>query len=489
MRSLFSIASIALAAAGISDVSAETLRVPQDFSLVQRAISAAAPGDTVLIAAGTYEGNFSVLKPLTIQGAGLGKTVLLGRNREFNVLDYDAKGKFVLRGLTLKHGPKADDPDATEGMGLRLSHGEVVVSDISVEESVGTSIFLYSTRATLENISIVGTNGTYAMQANELLPGSTIKKVRFSVGETVLALAMENGACTFTDLAFNEPKPRSILITGENAAAKFENLKNAPEDFVLYEDGAKPEGPAKLVTPSDANTEDGEPPDPKIAEHTAAVAAQRRALVRELEKSMRGAKTSDEVAKVLLDYFTKMRGTLLEDESNDEVSSMENCEMEEFGRRFSARELDNLTPQFAVAFKQDVQTVNGRIGAYLFRPIEREKKVQAEEKVTEGLPALLAGWKKEKGTDPKVAAASFIEVIKAVSAKAENADSDLTEKIRNQLLGQISLFVDAHGPKGFNQLVRQMAAVTNTMVASENLHYSLSDQQRLSYVKWLIAGR
>lgn len=58
---------------------AATLAVPGDFATLREAVAAAAPGDVIEIAAGTYDQRVAVRHgPLTIRGAGIGATVIRG---------------------------------------------------------------------------------------------------------------------------------------------------------------------------------------------------------------------------------------------------------------------------------------------------------------------------------------------------------------------------------------------------------------------------
>lgn len=55
---------------------ASTIVVPRDFPTIQAAVDAAAPGDTIIVKAGTYTEEVVIAKDLTLRGAGAGATVI-----------------------------------------------------------------------------------------------------------------------------------------------------------------------------------------------------------------------------------------------------------------------------------------------------------------------------------------------------------------------------------------------------------------------------
>ncbi len=60
-------------------VQRRALRVPADYPTIAGAVSAASAGGTVLVAAGTYEENIVIDKPLTLRGEGMWVTTIKGR--------------------------------------------------------------------------------------------------------------------------------------------------------------------------------------------------------------------------------------------------------------------------------------------------------------------------------------------------------------------------------------------------------------------------
>ncbi len=79
---------------------ATTIRVPHDYSTIQAAVDAASPGDSILVASGTYIENVKVNKPVAISGESSSPVVVQAANPEDDVFAITA-GNVSLANLTV----------------------------------------------------------------------------------------------------------------------------------------------------------------------------------------------------------------------------------------------------------------------------------------------------------------------------------------------------------------------------------------------------
>src|SRR5262245_7056033 len=111
LRTLLSLAGVAVLMLLTSAAHADTLNVPSQYASIQAAIDAANPGDAVLIADGTYyEHNLKVFQNITIRSASddparcsidaLWGPFSISLGPVFAMVAADA----TIRGLTIAHG-------------------------------------------------------------------------------------------------------------------------------------------------------------------------------------------------------------------------------------------------------------------------------------------------------------------------------------------------------------------------------------------------
>lgn len=145
---LTSLAVLALAGA----VTAATINVPADQPTIQAAIGAAAPGDTIQVAAGTYAEAIVINKPLTVQGAGRDVTTIDATAAAANTAVSVASpgGDVTFSGFTIK----SKNAGATETFGM------VVVSATP------------ATTVTVTDSTILGTNDPDAADYGLYVHGS-----------------------------------------------------------------------------------------------------------------------------------------------------------------------------------------------------------------------------------------------------------------------------------------------------------------------------
>lgn len=93
-------------------IAAATLQVPKDHGSIQNAINAAKPGDTVLVAAGTYRGPLKLKPAVTLKSAGNDEKGKIGLKRTEGAIlqgGVEMAEKSVLDGFTITGVGKYDD--------------------------------------------------------------------------------------------------------------------------------------------------------------------------------------------------------------------------------------------------------------------------------------------------------------------------------------------------------------------------------------------
>jgi parallel beta-helix repeat protein len=150
-------------------VKAATITVPDDYSTIQEAIVASAPGDTVSVNSGTYQESIVIDKQISLIGEGRATTTIMGTGMR-DVIHITSNGVKV-GGFTIKgSGSDYIGPFTGGDAGIILNNVEkCIISDNTVtEDNIG--IFLNeSNKNTIENNMVHdnGKDGIYGRYSND----------------------------------------------------------------------------------------------------------------------------------------------------------------------------------------------------------------------------------------------------------------------------------------------------------------------------------
>jgi len=119
---------------------AATIQVPQQYSSIQAAVNAAAPGDTILVAPGTYLENVTIQKSLQLRSrAGAIVTTIDGGGRGSPVALWGAGAeKITVQGFTLTGGAW----NFESGLGYPNERGAGVYIDSVAEATIRNNIVI-----------------------------------------------------------------------------------------------------------------------------------------------------------------------------------------------------------------------------------------------------------------------------------------------------------------------------------------------------------
>lgn len=126
-----------------------TLRVPQDYPTIQQAVNAANSGDTILVSpspSGTYAGNITINKSLTLTGVAARSVIINASNLGPGII-INATSAVSVSQLTVK------DPDS-------FSNGISILSSLYVTI---TGVVIQST------VAGTGSNGTWVYNSNNVI--------------------------------------------------------------------------------------------------------------------------------------------------------------------------------------------------------------------------------------------------------------------------------------------------------------------------------
>ena len=199
-----------------SAASAATINVPADQPSINTAIAAAAAGDTILVAPGTYTENVLVNKSVTLAGGGVG-TVISAVNPMDSALEVTANNALVSGftvtdsyvneiAVTNANGVTISNVNVTDG-GYSIGYGiwvdrgaSTIVGGSTVNISGGPGIVMYATNlATVINNTVSGAAeaGIWIWEStNTEVSGNTVSGA--GVASITGLLVQESGGTTVT---------------------------------------------------------------------------------------------------------------------------------------------------------------------------------------------------------------------------------------------------------------------------------------------------
>lgn len=203
-----------------------TIHVPSDRPTIQSAIAAAAPGDTVLVAPGTYTENIRFLgKAITVTSeGGAAVTVIDGGQADSVAAFVDGEGPAsILSGFTLENGRSGfDTPGFGDGGGIRINGASPVISDNVITGNracagVGVSVRFGSPliqRNTITGNDQQGCSGGVGGGGIALVGSSTARILDNTITDNYIGSSSGGGISLF---AAGTPTIRGNVIAGNIA--------------------------------------------------------------------------------------------------------------------------------------------------------------------------------------------------------------------------------------------------------------------------------
>jgi hypothetical protein len=501
--------SLALSPLLIGSATAATLRVPQDYDLIQRAAWAAAPGDAIAIAEGTFFENVVVTKPLTLQGAGVGKTIIAGKDRGASVLSLNAAGGASgVQNLTLRHEPEPELPPLPSNFegppteaaadGLSASNGDITLKNVAIEKPSSTGASVANAKITVENLSITSAQSA-GLSLYKITRGSSITGLTVTSTAGGYDLTASDIHVVFKNLTLDGKGIGPIQISGAKTVATFPGLSAELKEKISWESGASPDGvPKEIKKPADEEGEAAEEyeMDPYSAarqarrdEHQKNSEPARRPFARDLQSALQGKSDAASHAAALGVYFKALLETYQPDETADfGVDEAIRAEVHAFHNRFGAAALvdailawpkyEEVNPQMSYdAFSTPIMKIS----------VENARGANWVKANGAKLDAIFDRWKNDKSADPAARAAVFVACVHETADLLYGGDfppENLKGALRERVLAEVNLFIAQAGYPAFSQFLRQFAGgFSNDLIAAPEIQAALTPEQKRELFK------
>ncbi len=199
------------------------LRVPADYPTLAAAVEAAAPGDTVALAPGTYPQTpkLTIAKPLQIQGEAAESTIIQTVEDKDDLLTVDGVDGFRMEGVTVEYtGPRPADGRTAFPSLLYVLGGRVEVVNCTFRNSAGFGVLLKKGANGIIRHCRAENNVTIGIYAKEAGTAATITDSDAVKNSGLGIMAYEGAVATIEGNRCSENGENGITITkcphGEN---------------------------------------------------------------------------------------------------------------------------------------------------------------------------------------------------------------------------------------------------------------------------------
>jgi hypothetical protein len=204
------------AAVGSSQASAATLTVCSSgcaFSQIAPAIAAASPGDTIQVAAGTYDGGFTIDKSLQLVGAGAGSTIISGGGPVITIGTFGAASEptVSISGVTITGG-------VTHSSFLAVFAGDNVIALGGGIEVPPAADFANGATVTIANSVITGNRAAPTEAIDSTIPCPADITITCINGDLPFALAGGGGIDNWGAMTLSNTTVRDNQVGGAVAS-------------------------------------------------------------------------------------------------------------------------------------------------------------------------------------------------------------------------------------------------------------------------------
>ena len=197
----------------------KTIDVPATFATIQAAINAAGDGDFIRVAAGVYSENILIKsKSISLRGAGIGQTIVLGSVR------IDNASETSFEGFTMKGG----------GIHVRNS-SPVRITGNEIIDSPNAGLWLEKSDNAVISDNIINNNGKEGILVDDssgVIGSSTIAENQTD------GIVINNSSPTLVDNTVTSNARDGIAIRGSNSNTIAENecKRAAVNGIYIFED-------------------------------------------------------------------------------------------------------------------------------------------------------------------------------------------------------------------------------------------------------------